>query len=224
MSSAGPGQSGIKKMKTEKTEALWLTSFCDLSLILMSFFALLLSMSTMNVKQADKVMDNMKTSAKSGPPKQNLETIYAQIKKEIKNKKLDDAVNVTLDENGLAIEFKNTLMFSSGSTDINREFSKVTNSILDIIAASPPKYAITVEGHTDDIKVGSGAKYKSNWELSALRSVAIVDELKHRTVPAERMKISAYADTRPKVSYKDKKGKQLEDARAANRRVVIKLD
>ena len=216
---------GVKRIKTQKKEALWLTSFCDLSLILMSFFALMLSMSTMNVKRSDEVMSSIKKAESSGPPRQNLESIMEEIQKEVKKRDMQNAVGVKLDTEGLAIEFKNTLMFSSGSADINKQYTSVTSKLLDIIAASPARYHISIEGHTDDTPVASGprAPFKSNWELSAQRGIAILNDFRNRKVDENRMDVVAYAATKPKVSTAGKSGDALAEARAANRRVVIRM-
>ena len=221
-SSSSTAGVGIKRIKTQKKEALWLTSFCDLSLILMSFFALMLSMSTMNLKRSDEVISSIKTES-HGPPRQNLDTIMKAIQLEIKNKKLENAVGVKLDTEGLAIEFKNTLMFSPGSSDMNAQYTAVTTKLLDIIAVSPSRYHITIEGHTDDTPVGGKTPYKSNWELSALRGIEILNDFKRRKVPEERMDVMAFAATKPKVPVAGKTGKELQDARSANRRVVIRM-
>ena len=213
---------GIKRIKTQKKEALWLTSFCDLTLILMSFFALLLSMSTMNIQRSDEVISTIKTET-NGPPRQNLDTIMKAIQAEVKNQKLENAVGVKLDTEGLSIEFKNALMFAPGSSDINAQYTAVTTKLLDIIAVSPPRYHITIEGHTDDSPVLGKSPFKSNWDLSALRGIAILNDFKHRKVAEDRMDVVAFAATKPKVSVAGKSGKELLEARAANRRVVIRM-
>ncbi|MBF0442368.1 MAG: flagellar motor protein MotB [Oligoflexales bacterium] len=213
----------VKKSKVRKVEALWLTSFADLSFILMCFFALLLSMSTINAKKKDHITQAFTQQDRVKIIK-NLDEIEKQIKTQIKEKKLEHAVSAKLDTDGLAIEFKSNSLFSPGSDVLNPEFSTISHSIMMIIASSPPKYTLTIEGHTDDTPLGSKAKFASNWELSAARGISILKNLTNRNVNPNRMKVIAFADTKPKVPIYNLQGDDLSNARAANRRVVIRLD
>ena len=117
----------LRSNKPQKSEALWLMTFADLSFILMCFFALLLSMSTLNNKKYDNVIEGFKPHQKVKKVR-NLETLRRLIKKEIKRKNLQKAASVKLDSDGLAVEFKNKLLFSSGSATINPNFTKMTKS------------------------------------------------------------------------------------------------
>ena len=62
----------------------------------------------------------------------------------------------------------------------------------------------------------STPRFRSNWELSAARSIALLEILSTRFgVPRERMSIAGYADTAPIASN------ETEEGRARNRRVDI---
>lgn len=209
--------SSIKKTNVKKSEALWMMTFSDLSFILMCFFALLLSMSTLNTQKYDNVVDGFD----SGKTKKtrNLSKIYKLVKKEIRKRKLQKQVGVKLDAEGLAVEFKSGMLFKSGSSSIGPQFLKTAGQIVKIIAKAPRKYHLSVEGHTDD--TGSPA---ANWQLSAKRGISMLDMIKSRGVRMKKMKVIAYAATQPKIGIKGKKGPALRKARAANRRVVIRLN
>jgi len=222
-----------KKSKIKKSEGLWLTSFADMSLILMSFFALQLSFSKPQVDKFDNVTSNM--LAKKPPEKKkkkvqepvkenNLQTMQDELMVEIKKSKLEEVATVKLDAEGLAIEFKDKLLFSPGSAESNPNFAKVSDQVMGVIAKSPSRYKITIEGHTDDTPMGTRGKYKSNWELSAARGVTLLNQFKTRGVQTDRMRVIAYAETRPKVPVTELTGPELDTARAANRRVVIRLE
>lgn len=213
----------VAKPKVKKSEALWIMTFADLSFILMCFFALLLSMSTLNTKKYDNIIEGF-TATKRLKKFRNLEAIRKQITREIKRKKLEGAVSVKLDADGLAIEFKNKLLFAPGSASLNPQYSRVTSSIIGIIAKSPPKYTISIEGHTDDTPLRGHRKYQSNWELSSARGISVLGALKKRKVDQKRMKVISYSDTNPKIDPKGKSGIELRNARAANRRVLIRLN
>jgi chemotaxis protein MotB len=91
------------------------------------------------------------------------------------------------------------------------------------IARAPGKYRLVFEGHTDDVPV-RGGPFQSNWDLSAARGISLLESFKKRGIEEDRMSVLAFAHTRPKVPFEGLKGKALQKARAANRRVVIRIE
>ena len=76
---------------------------------------------------------------------------------------------------------------------------------------------IRMEGHTDSVPIHN-AHYASNWELSAARSIAMLELFSTRFgVPRDKLSISGYADNAP-VDTND-----TPEGRARNRRVDIIL-
>jgi chemotaxis protein MotB len=212
----------IKRPKKKQREDTWQGTFSDLSLNLMCFFALLLSMSTLNKQKADVMVEGIKKDQKVATVR-NLQEIKEMIEKKINSRReLKEAVEVKLDMDGLAVEFKSHMLFASGSAETNPKTKALVNEVLAIISSAPKKYEIGVEGHTDDAPT-NGPKFRSNWELSAARGVSILNEFKRLGITEDRMSIEAFAHTRPKVDFKGKTGKALADARAQNRRVVIRM-
>lgn len=211
-----------RKSKVSKGEGLWLMSFSDMSLILMSFFALQLSYSTPDKRKYDNLNSAITQSAKTNT--NNLQTMSTQIQQVIKDKKLEKMAEVSLGVNGLNIEFKDATLFASGSAEPNPANAKVVDEVMAIVAKAPSNYKLVIEGHTDDTPIVSG-KFRSNWDLASARSVALLDTFKARGVSEKRMSVAAYAHTRPKVKVAGLKDPAaLKKARAANRRVVIRLE
>ena len=213
------------KTKVHKGEGLWLMSFSDMSLILMSFFILQLSFSTPDKHKYDNLNSAIKDQqAKAGAaPQENLQTMSEKIKKIIHKKKLDNVAEVKFDVNGLQIEFKDQTLFDVGSAAPNPKNAKIVGEVLATIAKAPGEYKLVFEGHTDDLPVTSG-KFRSNWDLAAARGIALLDSFKGRGVDEKRMSVLAFAHTRPKVEYAGLTGEALAKARGANRRVVIRLE
>ncbi|MDA9951163.1 OmpA family protein [Oligoflexaceae bacterium] len=211
--------------KNKKKEALWMLSFSDLCLILMCLFALIISISTIDNQKFDNITGNMaaKTPAEKKKEK-NLKSIKISLQKEIEKRKLKNTVEVKLDADGLAIEFKDKLLFRSGSAAPNAQYRQVVGKVLQIIAKAPKKYEIELEGHTDDVKLSGRGRYRNNWELSSARGLALLSQLKKRGVSEKRMHIRSYAHTRPKIATNRLPRSALAAARAANRRVVIRLN
>jgi chemotaxis protein MotB len=88
---------------------------------------------------------------------------------------------------------------------------------LEKVAAAIAKIPnpVRLEGHTDSRPIKT-ARFRSNWELSAARSIAILELLATRfNVPRTRLSIAGYADTAPVASN------ETEEGRGRNRRADI---
>jgi chemotaxis protein MotB len=226
MSDFGSDFAAFKKKAQPKDEGLWLMSFCDLSLTLLACFALMLSYSTLDKKKFETVSEGMTgvdqpKATVEREQTNNLKTISKEMLAEIKKQKLD--ATVIYDANGVLVEFKDKLFFASGSAKMNTQYANLTDRLMKIVANSPSKYQLVLEGHTDDQPLGARSIYRSNWDLSSARALAMLNELSRRGVPDNRMSAVAYAHTRPKVPYDKKNGTQLDVARNANRRVAIRI-
>lgn len=212
----------IKKFTRKKDEGLWLMSFSDMSMILISFFILQLSFSTINQQKADVIREAVQ-SKKFEAKKDSITAVSQRIQSEIQRLKLEDSANVSVDSTGVVVEFKDGLLFSVGSADGNPKFSTVVGNVMKVIAAAPNLYRLKIEGHTDDVPI-KGPKFASNWELSAARGIHLMREFVTRGVKEDRLSVQAFAHTRPKKPTAGLQGKDLEQARAANRRVVIRIE
>ena len=74
-----------------------------------------------------------------------------------------------------------------------------------------------LEGHTDSRPIHT-ARFRSNWELSAARGIAMLELFSGSYgIPKEKLSIAAYADNAPLDSNETAEG------RARNRRVDIIL-
>ena len=74
---------------------------------------------------------------------------------------------------------------------------------------------VRLEGHTDAVPIHN-SRFRSNWDLSAARSIALLTILTEDFgMPSSRISIAGYADTAP-VADND-----TEEGRSRNRRVDI---
>ncbi|WP_141735686.1 OmpA/MotB family protein [Oligoflexus tunisiensis] len=215
--------SGPPRIKVKKKEALWLASLTDLTFILMAFFALMLSMSKPDRQQYDQVASAVQAQNPAAEKVANLTVVAEDLEKAIKQLKLEEDIRVRIDLNGLLLEFSERLVFPSGSAQASPAFANTTDRILRILSQAPDRYVVTIEGHTDDRPIQSKF-FKSNWELSAARGITLLKLLQGHGLDEKRMRIQAVAHTQPKVPVEGKSGQSLQEARRANRRVVIRLD
>jgi chemotaxis protein MotB len=138
-----------------------------------------------------------------------IEVLKAGLAHEVKGGK----VGLKLEGRGLVISLQESAFFASGDDAV----SPASLSILSKIAveARAMSNPIRLEGHTDAIPIHT-PRFRSNWELSAARAIAMMDLLKEQfQIPAERMSIAGYADNAPVDSNETVEG------RAKNRRVDL---
>lgn len=119
---------------------------------------------------------------------------------------------IQMTSRGLTISFTQTALFPSGEDEIAQDFYPTIDKIAQAMNKVPnPARA---EGHTDSVPIHN-SRFRSNWELSAARSIALVERLTAFGVARERLSIAGYADTAP-VDNND-----TEEGRRKNRRVDI---
>ena len=123
------------------------------------------------------------------------------------------SLRLHMDARGLVISFEQTALFSSGDDRVQSESVPVFERIAKVLATIPND--LLVEGHTDPVPIHN-SKFHSNWELSAARSIAVMNLLIHRFgIPAHRIAITGYADN------KAVDGNDSEAGRSRNRRVDL---
>jgi chemotaxis protein MotB len=103
------------------------------------------------------------------------------------------SVAIHVEERGVIISLNSAIFFSQGDDTIDPRVYPTLAQVADIINGLPN--ALRFEGHTDSIPI-SNARFKSNWELSAARSIAMLRLFNERyRVARDRMAIVGYADT-----------------------------
>jgi chemotaxis protein MotB len=139
----------------------------------------------------------------------SLQTLTAALKPEIEKGQLQ----VALQKRGLVISLREAAFFASGGDAVYDGTYPSIEKIARAIAALPSQ--VRLEGHTDSMPIHT-SRFRSNWELSAARSIAMLELLVSRFgIPPRRLAVAGYADTAPIESNDTAEG------RAHNRRVDI---
>lgn len=116
----------------------------------------------------------------------------------------------------IVIRINNQGLFPQGSANLQPQFKPLLNEIATVLADVPGLVHVT--GHTDNQQESDDSIYKSNWELSSLRAVAVVEAMldSQRTL-ARRIIPQGRADTQPRVPN------DTAQQRAQNRRIEISI-
>jgi len=143
---------------------------------------------------------------------ERMKKVTQQLEKEI----IDGAIEMESLGQQITIRIRENGSFSAGSAFLQPQFKPIIRKIGSILADMPGD--IEISGHSDSQQI-SNELYRSNWDLSAQRAVAVAEEL--RRAPGfdeNRMSVVGKAATVPLV--------EGDDAQAAsrNRRVEISIN
>lgn len=139
----------------------------------------------------------------------SLKVLSEELKKDIES----GQIQISVQPRGLVVSFNQAALFPSGEDVI----SPAAYEGLEKVAAAINKIPnpVRLEGHTDSVPIRT-PRFRSNWELSAARSIALLELLSTRFgVSRQRMSIAGYADSAPVAPN------ETEEGRARNRRADI---
>jgi len=139
----------------------------------------------------------------------SVKVLSEDLKKEIESGR----IQISMQPRGLVVSFTQAALFPSGEDVIAPDAYDGLEKVARAIAKIPNP--VRLEGHTDAVPIHT-KRFRSNWDLSAARAIALIEILSNRfEVPRERLSIAGYADTAPIDSNDSEQG------RARNRRVDI---
>ena len=210
----------IEITSEEKEEQPWLLTYGDMMTLLLTFFVLLFSMSTIDPVKLEMFSNSMgKALGKKKTKTYSLSEIYKQVVQVVEQENLKNVIEVETSPRGVAIKIPSEITFESGSAVLDPRIYPILDKLEPLIRKSV--FPIAVEGHTDNVPITSNT-YPSNWELSSARACEVVKYYIRRGVDPKRFQAIGYAYTRPRAP-----GKTIEEAnsteakRAQNRRVEI---
>lgn len=237
---------GRKRFKNKENKssgsASWMTTFSDLMSLLLTFFILLYSMSTIDLEKFKSISyslqsiltglgeptiiegqdskepiffyeDNDDDDSSNITMKEEILVMYDKVQDYIANEELDAKVSVSMNKRGVFVDIKEAILFPSGSAEIKESGLRVLKQLEGLI--NDFNNDIVIEGHTDDVPIRS-ILYPSNWELSTARAVSVVRYLSEvEKVNPKRLSAIGYGEYRPIVPNDN------NENRGINRRVNI---
>lgn len=216
----------------------WMVTFSDLIMLLLTFFVLLLSMSSMDRRKLKEIILHVKEAAgllefSGSRGITDLATFIKRHRKEKEtyfmidrdllrylfmpsmesDRKMEEIIDIIDDERGIVISFQEGIMFDPGEATLKKEAFPVLDSIARAIGSSPND--ILIMGHTDNVPVQSKL-YESKWELSSYRGLSVLEYfLKEKDLLPSRFSVGGYGPSRPLYPN------DTPENRALNRRIEI---
>ena len=183
----------------------WLISYTDIVTLLLILFVAAAAQSV----HARLPVLPIRPAEPVAPPPQNPRQTLIQAEQRLEQHGLD----LRLEERGLIISLPQTILFSSGEDGVTPAAFPMLSQIAEVLSDIPNKVALV--GHADSIPIHN-SRFKSNWELSAARSLSLLTLLvKQYGIPESRLSLQSYGSNSPIGSN------ETEAGRAENRRVEI---
>ena len=119
--------------------------------------------------------------------------------------------------------FESSVLFDSGKADVSaaghQSLDDLAAAVIDLEREIPPEipWILRIDGHTDKHPISGNGQFKSNWELSSARAIAVVQYLMSKGIPPDRLAAAGFAEYQPIDPGDD------EEALARNRRIELKL-
>lgn len=231
-----------KQHHEEHVDEAWLLPYSDMLTLLLALFIVMFAMGQTDKSKfqamaqefsvifagGSAMMNNSGDSAviPTGSPTEDqaiksaseleedkMTEVKKQLEQEIQQEGYADKIKVELNGDGLDIAIQDVVLFNSGEADVLQNVSPLLSKISDMLQGLDNK--IKVVGHTDNVPI-SNSKFRSNWDLSAMRAINVMNFMTTTgKVAQDRMSIQAYGDQMPKYSN------DTEEGRAKNRRVEI---
>jgi chemotaxis protein MotB len=216
----------------EITAPGWVVTYGDLMSLLLVFFVLVVSFSTTEIIKFRKAMGSLKggsgflePSTGSSPVsmdammnlEREMETSISELTEILEEMQLETMVDYYQDEKGIRFVLKSPVLFDEARADLKPDIAPVLDQIAIIISKYPHERVI-VEGHTDDTPIRTEL-YPSNWELSAARSMAVLQYyFKRNLIPPANLSSMGYGEYHPIVPN------TTEANKSRNRRVEIFIE
>jgi len=168
----------------------YMTTYGDMMTLLLTFFVLLLSFSSIREAKFRRAIGSLKGALGVLPFEQSVlkpekipipqltnlqesEIAESIVKLEdiLSDQELTEAVRLQITDRGMTITIKDPVMFESGSADLKPKAYPILTRVAALARGWPN--TIIIEGHTDSDPIHT-EKYPSNWELSAARAMSVL--------------------------------------------------
>ncbi|MDR3278966.1 MAG: OmpA family protein [Synergistaceae bacterium] len=221
----------------------WMSTYGDMVTLLLCFFVLLYSFSTIDAKKFEAISASLQTAFNIQPggetPRSaprieggalrdgagdaerptesdqvyNSNKVLAMVQESLKDEAKNEDIKIVVNDRGVVISLSEQILFEEGSAKLRPESLRILYKIGGVLNRIPNQ--ISVEGHTDSgIPVRS--IYIDNWGLSSARASRVTAYLNESIkVPQDRLRVVGLGSSSPLVPNNSEENMRL------NRRVDI---
>lgn len=216
----------------------WLISYADFITLMFSFFVVLYAVAQSDRAKAKDLSDSVQlafggraailrprpaaakpaslqpvSSGAASGSRDALAPSYADLKQQLNQEIEEGKMQVRMDARGIIISLHEKSFFPSGGDAIYPSAFDSMAKVATVIRDLPNP--VLLEGHTDSVPIHN-QRFRSNWDLSAARSIAVLQFFEARYgIAPQRFAVAGYADNLPVA------GNDSDEGRSRNRRVDI---
>ena len=218
----------------------WMITFADVMTLMLTFFILLVSMSTIDSRRKlvalgsiigtfgweDASYENFskkdtKRTVEPGP----IDTGDLEPLKQLKWENVDDDINFRSNRFVQILTINSTLLFAPESAELSLAGRSLLEEFLPIL--TKVQYPLLLAGHTSELRDELGLEYKPSddeknpdlsWKISLNRTLAIYKFLLEKGMRPDQLKVEAFGKYTPYFPQ------NTAENRAKNRRVDFVLD
>jgi chemotaxis protein MotB len=239
---SGDDESGLDDLDEAESPSEWLTTLADMSMLLMTFFILLFSMSTLDVKKFSDSFDSVqnalgsKGKSRQAAPVSGQEMsalveqarikqriigeqrrVFENFRSFVSQKGLEGVMGATLESGKITLSLPTGVLFPKDGVDLTEE-GKVRLRTLHEFLIKAAGERINIRGFTDDQPPAPGSRFRDNWEVSSLRAVAVLRYMLSLGMAPNRLTATGLADLEPLYPN------TTPEHRARNQRVEFVLE
>ncbi|MGC9327603.1 MAG: flagellar motor protein MotB [Candidatus Hinthialibacter sp.] len=238
-----------RKREEEKSGAPeWMCTFSDMMSLLLCFFVLLFSMSTIEKEKFTQAISSIQgalgrvpflfttsyvppisqTPQKAEPVQWNQaierakEAIAQKARSRLTANEKSNEIIVEGVREGIRFSLAGRILFQPGTGVLTPEGKRVLHEVADILSDFP-KLRVRIEGHADSTPVPSHSIYRDNWKLAEDRALSVMKFLLEEASPPDNR---INEDRLSMMSCSDNRPRFPNDTvenRSLNRRVEIVL-
>jgi len=228
-----------RKKSEEPKSGNWLTTYGDMVTLILTFFVLLYSFSTIDIMKFEKLLmsfrgamglieggksyqqekrtfsgSKMQDAGESRRPTKDLLKVVQSLRSLIREKGLEKEVQVFVEQRGIVVSISESILFGSGQYELSARARPFLLALSELLKTFPD--GLSAEGHTDDLPVSREGFVKDNWALSSLRASRVVSFLETSGgISSRRMRAVGYGFSRPLMPNDTQEHRQM------NRRVDL---
>ncbi|WP_419725102.1 flagellar motor protein MotB [Terrisporobacter petrolearius] len=220
-----------KKKGDDINPNAWLDTYADTITLLLTFFILLYSMSSVDAKKLNELSNALQKSLRGDVKVEELsdikeiatnnektseqiqEDLVKKVNETIEANSFTDVIKVRDEDRGVVLQLDETILFDPGKADLMKKSQNVLNMVTKIVKDLPND--VLIEGNTDDIPMFN-KEFQSNWELSTARAVSVVKYfVSVKKLDPTKFSVKGYGEYKPLVENNSTKNRTI------NRRVDI---
>ncbi|OGR36168.1 MAG: flagellar motor protein MotB [Desulfovibrionales bacterium GWA2_65_9] len=220
----------------------WLTTFSDLTMLMLVFFILLYSMSVPDEKKISTALQAVTAALGGKESKMATSTIsheeagvildqvmlnrqiqiaqqkvFSDVKLLQTKKGLEGLVGANFEDGVITLRAPGDVLFARGDVALTEKGRAIMLEMKDFMIQHSDQ-TINIRGYTDDQPPPAGSRFRDNWEVSSMRAVNVLRLLMSMGIEAKRLTSTGLADLNPLFPNTS------EEYRAQNRRVEFVLE